>query len=66
MARGRNDILKNVLQKSDNVNCLFVSMLCVPFNNFSVMSGRSHSFLGITSPFRRVNVSLLKDTARRR
>ena len=38
----------------------------VPVNNFSVMVGRSHLFLGITSTFRRVNVSLLKDTARRR
>ena len=31
--------------------------LYVPVNNFSVMSGRSHSFLGITSTFREVNVS---------
>ena len=38
----------------------------VPVNNFSVMSGRSHRFLGITSTFRGVNVSLLKDTTRRR
>ena len=37
-------------------------MLNVPVNNFPVMSGRSHGFLGITSSFRGVNVSLLKDT----
>ena len=35
--------------------------LDVPVNNFSVMSGRSHRFLGITSTFRGVNVSLLND-----
>ena len=29
----------------------------VPVNNFSVMSGRSHRFLGITSTFWEVNVS---------
>ena len=33
---------------------------------FLVMSGRSYRFLGITSTFRGVNVSLLKDTTRRR
>ena len=38
----------------------------VPVNNFSVMSGQSHHFLGITSTFWRVNLSLLKDTALRR
>ena len=27
-------------------NCLFVLRLNVPVNNFSVMSGRSHRFLG--------------------
>ena len=41
-------------------------MLNVPGNNFSVMSGLSHRFLGIISTFRGVNVSLLKDTTRRR
>ena len=35
--------------------------LNVPVNNFSVMSGRSHRFLGITSTFRGVNVSLLNE-----
>ena len=32
--------------------CLFVSVEAkVPVNNFKVMSGRSHRFLGITSTF---------------
>ena len=39
---------------------LVLFRLHVPVNNFSVMSGRSHRFLGITSTFREVNVSLLK------
>ena len=29
--------------------CLFVFSLNVPVNNFSVMSGRGHRFLGFTS-----------------
>ena len=37
--------------------CLFGLRLYVPVNNFSVMSGRSHRFLGITSTFWEVNVS---------
>ena len=45
---------------------LFVLMLNVPVNNFSVILGRSHRFLGITSTFQGVNVSLLKDTIRQR
>ena len=36
--------------------------LNVPVNNFSVMSGRSQRFPGITSTFPGVNVSLLKET----
>ena len=36
---------------------LVLLRLNVPVNNFSVMSGRSHHFLGITSSFRGVNVS---------
>ena len=36
---------------------LFGLRLYVPVNNFSVMSGRSHRFLGITSTFWEVNVS---------
>ena len=39
-------------------------MLNVPVNNFSVMLGRSHRFLGITSTFGGKYV-LLKDTTRR-
>ena len=31
--------------------------LYVPVNNFSVMPGRSHRFLGVTSTFGEVNVS---------
>ena len=46
--------------------CLFVLTLNVPVNNFSVMSRRSHRFLGIISTFGGVNVSLLKETTRRR
>ena len=34
----------------------FVLMLNVPVNNFSVMLGRSHHFLGITSTWLRVNL----------
>ena len=45
---------------------LFVLMLNAPVNNVSVMSGQSHRFLGITTTFRGVNVSLLKDTTRQR
>ena len=37
-----------VTAKSD---LLFLFRLNVTFNNFSVMSGRSHSFLGITRTF---------------
>ena len=36
---------------------LFGLRLYGPVNNFSVMSGRSHRFLGITSTFWEVNVS---------
>ena len=42
--------------------CLYVLMLNIPVNNFSVMLGWSHRFLGITSNFQGVNVFLLKDT----
>ena len=37
--------------------CLFGLRLYVQVNNFPVMSGRSHRFLGITSTFWEVNVS---------
>ena len=36
---------------------LFVLMLNIPVNNFSVMPGQSHRFLGITSTFQGVNVN---------
>ena len=38
--------------------------LYVPVNNFSIMSGRSHRFLGITSTFWGGKCILLKDTTR--
>ena len=51
-----------------NVFCLFVCLfelrLYDPVNNFSVMSGRSHRFLGITSTFLGGKCILLKDTTR--
>ena len=37
--------------------CLFGLRLYVTVNNFSVMSGRSHRFLGIASTYGEVNVS---------
>ena len=40
---------------------MFVLMLNVPVNNFSVMLGRSHRFLVITSTFRGANVSSSED-----
>ena len=43
--------------------CLFVLRLNVPVNNFSVMSGRSQCFLGLTSTAESECV-LLKDTTR--
>ena len=43
--------------------CLFVLRLNVPVNNFSVMSGRSHRFLGLTSTVGS-RCALLKDTTR--
>ena len=36
----------------EDIRTTFVLRLNVPVNNFSVMSGRSHRFLGITSTFR--------------
>ena len=44
---------------------LFGLRLYVPVNNFSVMSGRSHRFLGITSTFLGGKCILLKNTTRR-
>ena len=48
------------------MDILFVLMLNVPVNNFAVMSGRNHRFMGITSTFWGVNVSLVKDTTQPR
>ena len=45
------------------LNYLFVLRLNVPVNNFSVMSGRSQRFLGLTSTVGSQCV-LLKDTTR--
>ena len=45
---------------NDSICFVFVSfrfLLNAPVNNFSVMSGQSHRFLGITSTFWEVNVS---------
>ena len=51
-----------VLRSKDFV-CLFVLRLNIPVNNFSVMSGWSHRFLGITSTFRGVKcLALESDT----
>ena len=44
-----------------NIKGLFGLRLYVPVNNFSVMSGRSHRFLGITSFFLGAKCILLKD-----
>ena len=45
------------LDKQSFFVCLLGLRFYVPVNNFSVMSGRSHRFLGITSTFWEVNVS---------
>ena len=58
------DSLTNFIEKTQIG--LVLLRLNVPVNIFSVMSGRSHRFLGITSTFRGVNMSLLKDTTRLR
>ena len=55
----------NMTEPQDNVpqgwaemfSFLISILLNVPVNNFSVMSGRSHCYLGITSTFWEVNVS---------
>ena len=50
-----------------NETCSYIVLVClmlnVPVNNFSVMLGRSHRFLGITSTFGGKYV-MLKDTTR--
>ena len=47
----RNTILQSAMIGIAKNFCLFGLRLYVPVNNFSVMSGRSHRFLGITSTF---------------
>ena len=47
----RNTIFQSAMIGIDKIFCLFGLRLYVPVNNFSVMSGRSHRFLGITSTF---------------
>ena len=53
-------IFSNYMPKLEYQFCLFGLRLFVPVNNFSVMSGLSHSFLVITSTFWEVNVSCSK------
>ena len=57
LKRGSRLIYKFVIY----ISCLFVLRFNVPVNNFSVMSGQSHRFLGITSTFGELS-ALLKDT----
>ena len=53
----QSSAMKLVLTKTVfAIKCLFVLMLNVPVNNFSVMSRRSHRILCIISTFRGVNV----------
>ena len=54
-------IVSNPCGPSPCPSDLVLLRLYIPVNNFSVMLGRSHRFLGFTSTFRGVNVSLLKD-----
>ena len=51
MFPSRNAILQSAMIGIDKNFCFFRLRLYVPVNNFSVMSGRSHRFLGITSTF---------------
>ena len=58
--RGHKAIMKQTEETMKQILfffCLFGLRLYVPVNNFSVMSGRGHRFLGITSTFWEVNVS---------
>ena len=47
----RNTIPQSAMIGIDKIFCLFGLRLYFPVNNFSVMSGRSHCFLGTTSTF---------------
>ena len=51
MLPSRNTIIQSVMIGIDKIFCLFELRLYVPVKNISVMSGRSHRFLGITSTF---------------
>ena len=57
-------ILLYTALKAQNA-CLFVFKCFMPQSTISLMSARCHRFLDITSTFRGVNASLLKDTTRR-
>ena len=55
------DLLSRVCCKVDDLNARYNFLVWfdgynVPVNNFSVMLGRSHRFLGITSTFLGVNM----------
>ena len=50
-----SDMLRDDVKDQSHFENLVLLRLNVPVNNFSVKSGRSHRFLGITSTFRRVN-----------
>ena len=51
MLPSRNTILQSAIIGIDKNFCLFGLRLYVRVNKFSVMSGRSHCFLDITSTF---------------
>ena len=51
MLPSRNTILQSAMIGIDKNFCLFGLRLYVRVNKFSVMSGRSHRFLGISSTF---------------
>ena len=47
--RGHKAIMKQTEETMKQILFLVCSKLKIPVNNFSVMLGRSHRFLGITS-----------------
>ena len=51
MLPSRNTIPQSAMISIDKNFCLFGLRLYVPVSNFSVISGRSHRLLGITSTF---------------
>ena len=50
-SKSKRDVSYRILHSRKNNCILSLLRLNVPVNNFSVMSGWSHSFLGITSTF---------------